>query len=259
MSLLTKKKPTRRPSRARAAEQATAPVRQTPRSGPTQAELRGRRRGALRVAYAGEFVLSEEIAAICGPPAARIAGLSDVHDERGLGMMFSATVSDLLDAVHGELITGVVGWLAELDARERVQRDGAHLDTAERKQAVRHLMDIAPRPAEPIIEPADLVSGRWVDALIALAAPFDHRLADLLGRAHPPGHPELRGLDSRSDKLVELLREVDQAARQLELRIERAERSAVKLRAGCRPATPATRAEAARKALSNMGIEVPTP
>lgn len=68
----------------------------------------------------------------------------------------------------------------------------------------------------------------------------------------------LRGLDSRSDKLVQLLLEVDHAARQLEHRIDKAETAAAKHRT--RPQTArATRADTARDALRTMGIEVPAP
>ena len=258
MTVSMKRRPIRRPSKARAAE-AVAP--RTPLlSGRTQDELRDRRRGGLGVAYVGDFGLSTEVGSICRPLASRIAGLSDVHDERGLGVMFMPRIGELVDAIHGALIFGITGWFADIDARERVQRDGAHLDPASRAAAVKNLVTLAPRPREPVIEPADLVSGQWVQTLVDLAAPFDHRLADLLGRAHPPGDERLRGRVSRSDKLVELLREVDHAARQLDLRIDTAERGAATRRttaaaaAGAPPAA-VSRADAARNALRDMGIE----
>lgn len=254
MSLLTKKKPTRRPSKARTAE-TVAPA--TP-PGRSQDELRARRRGGLPVAYGGDFGLSAEISAICTPLASRISPLADVHDERGLEMMFSTRIGDLVEAIHGVLIFGIVGWFAEIDARARIQRDGAHLDPASREAAVKSLVTLAPRPPEPTICAADIVSGRWVRVLIDLAAPYDSRLCDLMSRAYPPGDPRLRGLDSRSDKLIQLLLEVDHSARQLEHRIDKAETAAANHRT--RPPTArSTRANTARDALRTMGIEVPAP
>lgn len=212
----------------------------------SQTELRVRRRAGLSVVYTGEFDLTAEIADICGPLAARAARQSNPPH------MFGPRVADLIDAVHGELVSTIVGWLAEIDAAERVQREGAHLDSAGRKQAVRHLTDLAPRPPAPKVGADELASGSWATALVEMARPYSGPLADLLRRSRPPGDPNLRASASRSERLCDLLREVDTAARQLEIRIEKAEQAAH--RRG--PAAPLTPEQAKRAELRRLGIEV---
>ncbi|MGP4054142.1 hypothetical protein ACTWP6_04850 [Mycobacterium sp. 4D054] len=211
----------------------------------TQAELRTRRRTGLSVVYTGKFDLAAEISDICQPLAARAACQSNPPH------MFAPLVRDLVDAVHGELISTIVGWLAEISATERVQREGAHLDSAGRKQAVRHLTDLAPRPLAPKVGTDELASGSWATALIELAQPHTGPLADLLARSRPPGDPNLRASASRSERLCDLLRHVDTAARQLEIRIDKAERAAQ--RRGPASLTPE---QAKRAELRKLGIEV---
>lgn len=217
----------------------------------TQEQLRQRRRAGLSAVYAGEFDLAAEIAAIVHPLAARIAHLSSVRDARSPSAMFSARVADLADAIHGELIGGAVGWLAELDAKQRTERMAA--DSARRAAAIRLLVDLAPRPPAPEVTPENLASGRWSNTLVEMAQPYTAPLADLLGRSYAPNHPALRGSMSRSERLCDLLREVDSAARQLELRIETAERA--KPPTSRTPHDQTRSADVARAELRKMGIE----
>lgn len=223
----------------------TAPSPTAP-ANVSQQVLRERRRAGLRVTYSGAFSLTEELAAIVQPLARRASRLPDPQ-------MFTGSIADLVDAVHGELVSAIVGWLEKIKARQHIERVAAGLDSASKTAAIQHLMDIAPRPGEPSIGPEDISSGRWADALVELAQPYTAPLADLLARSLPPGAPELRGAVSRSERLCDLLREVDTAARQLEIRIEKAEQASQR-----RPPRQ-TRAEAARTALHKMGIEVPAP
>ena len=212
----------------------------------SQAELRARRRAGLSAVYAGQFDITAEIRDVCEPLANRAARQSNPPH------MFAPLVRDLVDAVHGELVSTVVGWFAEIDATQRVQRDGAHLDSASRKQAVRHLTDLAPRPAAPWVDADELATGSWATTLVEMARPYSVPLAELLARSWPPGDPNLRASASRSERLCDLLRDVDTAARQLEIRIEKAEQAAH--RPG--PAASLTPEQAKRAELRKLGIEV---
>ncbi|MGV0645063.1 hypothetical protein ABQE44_16870 [Mycolicibacterium sp. XJ2546] len=212
----------------------------------SQKELRERRRSGLRVTYSGGFDLAAEIADICGPLARRASRLPNPQ-------VCAGRIGDLVDAVHGELLSAVVGWLEKIKADEHLEQVAADLDSASKTAAVQHLMDIAPRPEEPAIGPDAVCSGRWAADLIEIAQPYTAPLADLLARALPPDAVELRGVVSRSERLCDLLREVDTAARQLEIRIEKAQQATQR-----RPPRQ-TRADAAREALHKMGIEVPAP
>jgi hypothetical protein len=210
----------------------------------TQDELRQRRRGGLPVVYDGEFSLTDEISSICCPLGERAA-------RQGItASQFSARVDRLADAVH-ELVSAVVGWLAENEGRRLHAQRLAALDSADRARAVRRLVDLAPRPPLPVVGPGEIASGRWATALVEIAEPYTDALAQLLARSYPPGDPLLRRLDSRSEKLVDLLREVDSAARQAEIDLDKAEAAAARRRP-----TPRNRAESARDELRALGIEV---
>jgi hypothetical protein len=211
----------------------------------SQEELRERRRAGLTTVYGGGFSLADEVAAVVRPLAYRTSRLPSPR-------VCAARVDDLADATH-ELVSTVIGWLAEVDARART----AHLanDTGRRTAAIRLMVDLAQRPDAPEIGPDQLVSGSWAASLIEMTQPHSAALADLLDRARPPGDPQLRGVASRSERLCDLLGEsVDYAARELSARIERAEGAATKrLRT---PNDPNGRAEAARAQLRELGIEV---
>ncbi len=249
MSLRTERRPILQPSKARAAENAATKTATTPPL--SQAELRARRRAGLPVVYTGDFELAAEVADICLPLARRAARCRGVH------MVYPSLVRDLVDAVHGELVTAIVGWLAEIDAGNRMARERPDLDSASRREAVRHLVDLAPRPAVPHVSPDEIKTKTWATDLVEMSRPYSAPLADLLARARRPGDPDLRGAVSRSERLCDLLREVDTAARQLEIRIEKAERQQQAASQRRHPAsqTRADRREVARKALRDMGIE----
>lgn len=209
----------------------------------TQDELRARRRAKLSAVYTREFDLTAEIRDICEPLARRAAQQSNPAH------MFGPRIRDLVDAVHGELVSTLVGWFAEADAQQRTE----HLarDTGKRTAAIRLLVDLAPRPRAPHIGDDELASGDWATALVELARPYSEPLSDLLARSRPPGDPNLRGVASRSERLCDLLREVDSAARQLEIRIEKAEQAAHR-----RTFAALTPDEAKRAELRRLGIEV---
>ena len=239
-------------------------IRRRPAADPptplhTQEQLRARRRAGLSVVYDGTFSLAEEVAAICLPLARRSTRID--HDPgdltRGPAKMFRLHVDALVDAVHGELIAGgVVTWLAEQDALEHLRRTAPHLDSATRKRAVCALVDLRPRPPEPDTTPESVASGRWATELVDIATPHSDPLADLLTRSLRPGDPTLRALTSRSERLCDLLREVDTAAVDFDRRIERAENNTAQRRLMAQT-TSQRRSDAARAELSTLGVPLP--
>ncbi|WP_067789029.1 hypothetical protein [Mycobacterium sp. 852014-52450_SCH5900713] len=208
-----------------------------------QIEQRRRRRASMPLAYDGDFDLAAEVAAIADPLAARVADAAQP-------LAFRPPVIELADAVH-ELVSAVVGWLAETDALAKTK----HLagEPSSRRKAVRTLCDLAQRPALPEITDDALTSGTWAAALVSMAAPSTEPLAELLSRAWPPDHEALRGLPSRSERLNELLRNtIDRAALALERRLDWVESA---------PPAPArltetARTEQARAELAAMGVEL---
>lgn len=235
------------------------PAARTAEAEYSQEQLRTRRRTGLSVVYDGTFSLAEEISAIALPLAERSTRLE--HDPgdltRGPAKMFRLHVDALVDAVHGELIAGgVVAWLAEADALAHLQRTAPRLESAARRQAVRSLVDLAPRPAQPDIAPESITSGRWATELVEIARTYSDPLADLLARSRRPHDPTLRGRVSRSEQLNDLLREVDTAAVGFARRIERAESNTAQRRLMAQT-TGQRRADAARAELSRLGVPIP--
>ena len=206
--------------------------------------MRERRRGGLPVAYAGEFSLTEEVVSIVDQLARRA---SQLPNPQGI----NRRVTELVDAVH-ELVSTVVGWLAKDEGCRAHEQRLAALESVDRARAVRLLVDLAPRPPLPVIGPAEITSGRWATALVEIIEPYDHPLAALLARSHAPGDPLLRCRTSRSEMLTDLLREVDSAARQAEIVVDKAEAAA----ANSKLNRQRDRTEAAREELRALGIEV---
>ena len=195
-----------------------------------------RRRQRLSVIYDGRFSLADEIAAISGPLAGRVAALSSPLVLRGPVAEFVAQV--------GVCVSTVAGWLAEVDARERT----THLSGGQREDAVRKLVGLATVPQMPEVTDSGLVSGAWVADLVAVALPVGVDLAALLERSHRPNADALRGAVSRSERLEELLREtLDSAAAGLSKKVGWAESQPVS-----RGAEADVRAE-----LEAMGVRVP--
>ncbi len=179
-----------------------------------QDEQRHRRRSRLPVAYDGRFSLADEVAAITGPLARRVA-------DRPQPLAFRHYVGELADAVHEAASTAVV-WAAEESARKVTQ----HLagDPGKRSYAIRKIVDLAQRPTLPELTDNALNTGRWSAALVSMVEPTSAQLSDLLGRAFPPKDDRLRGQVSRSERVEELLREtVDRAALSLGRRLDWAE------------------------------------
>lgn len=164
----------------------------------TQDQLRQRRRQGFFVEYRADFDLAAEVGAIVAPLAAQVAVL-----KRPLAVRRRADL--VADAVH-EVLSAVVGMLAE----------SRHLDPAADARTRQAIRDLAQRPREPQISDDDLTSGRWATVLVDFVAPYRDDLAALLGRARQPGHPDLKGGLSVSERLEQALRNLDHEARYLE-------------------------------------------
>lgn len=207
-----------------------------------QTEQRRRRRAQIPLAYDGGFDLCAEVAAIVDRLAQRVAVAPQP-------LLFRSRVLELADATH-ELVSTVVGWLAEFDARAKT----AHLahDSGKRRYAMTTLIDLALRPALPEIADAALADGSWASRLIEMAAPSTEPLADLLSRSWPPNAEALRGRPSRSERLTERLRAVDRAALALKRRLDWAE----SLPPARLQPSEAGRTEQARAELAAMGVEL---
>ncbi|WP_374025608.1 hypothetical protein [Mycobacterium sp. HNNTM2301] len=208
-----------------------------------QTEQRRRRRASMPLAYDGAFDLAAEVAAIAEPLAARVAAGPQP-------LAFRPHVIELADATH-ELVSTVVGWLAETDALARTKHLAGEPGT--RRKAVRTLCDLAQRPTLPDMTDDVLASGSWAALLIEMAAPSAEPLAGLLARSWPPDHEALRGRPSRSERLNELLRNtIDRAALALERRLDWAQSAPT---APARP-TDTERTEQARAELAAMGVKL---
>lgn len=180
----------------------------------SQDEQRSRRRQHLVLAYDGRFDLAAEVAAITAPLARRVADRPDP-------LVFRRWVVELADAVH-EAASTVVSWGAEINARRVTE----HLagEPGKRTYAIRKIVDLAQRPALPDLTDTALTTGRWSAGLVTMVEPVSVQLSDLLARAFPPNDDRLRGTVSRSELVVELLREtIDRAAMSLTRRLDWAE------------------------------------
>ena len=203
----------------------------------SQAENRERRRQRLSVCLDGRFSLAEEVGAVCGPLAARVAALQPP--------VWRAGVLEVMGAVL-EVASTVVVWQAEVDGRRLTE----HLadNPGARTQAISRIKDLAQRPQMPVLTDEGLASGLWVADLVAAVEPASVTLAALLKNSYQPNAPELRGRDSRSQKTEVLLRDhLDAAASALSRRLAVAESS-----------RPAVSAEVdARAELAALGVVLP--
>lgn len=224
------------------ASQVQVHQRQRPPRRYSQAELRQRRRAGMTVGhYSRDWSLAREIADVVGPLARRIA----TADRPARFGHSQASVPWLAEAVH-ELVSTVVGWLAEADARRKTAHLAAEL--GKRRYAMQKLIDLAQRPALPEVTDAMLTDGSWASALTALADGIDAAFSDLLACAWPPGAAGLRGRDSRSEQLARLLgRTIDHAALELEHRLDRDEQADHRQ-------TTQTADERARAELAALGV-----
>ncbi|OLT32204.1 hypothetical protein BJF84_03580 [Rhodococcus sp. CUA-806] len=203
---------------------------------PTLDQLaqRLRRRRRLANVLGAEFSLTDEISAIVGPLAGRVAA-------DPIPRAYAENVDALADSVFGS-----VREIAELTGSGDDQRRTAHLSADDRRRAIA-LLRSRRSGSRPEITAADLESGSWAEALVELAAPVSEPLSDLLSRALPPERVDV----SASERVESALRAVDRAALSLERRLDR-RASDRAMFAADRPA-PAPSAEAELEA---MGVRL---
>ncbi|CAN3128599.1 hypothetical protein ACNUDN_11820 [Mycobacterium sp. smrl_JER01] len=161
---------------------------------PTDADqslLRERRRSYQPFVLGSTYVNHHEVRDVCTAVA---VGTSQLPRP----LVMCGDVADIADAVH-ELQVVTVGLIAT----------DRHLAVDQRARTVQAAADLAVRPALPDITDQMIVSGSWLDVLVAYVEPYSADLADLLGRALPPDAPELRGGPSVSERVVKALRELD--------------------------------------------------
>ena len=207
---------------------------------PDQAEQRQRRRRRLPVHYAGSFDLAAEVEQLVGPVAARLSA-----EPRSAA--FLPEVEDVAAAVHS-VVLEAVRLVAEVDHSRRT----LHIESFESRSRAIALLDQArPRPACPEIAADSLSTGTWVDSLIDHARAVSGALAELLAVARPPGG--LRGRLSASERLEQVLRELDTAALALERRLDRV--AAGRARIVASSAAPGPAASVAAE-LAALGIEL---
>ncbi|WHU48664.1 hypothetical protein QNM97_06630 [Gordonia sp. L191] len=210
----------------------------------SQDELRARRRKSLPNVYRASFSLSGEVAALCDPLAHRISSGDSSTAQR-----MTPAVRELGAAV-GSVVAGIAKLIAQRDAAARTRG----LPVEQRGGAQHALVTLAGRPADPELTTTDVASGQWVGVLVEHARTYDERLSDLLGRAHPPSASALRGRPSISERVEDLVRELDGAASELSKRIDSGE----SLTAASARTLTSTRSDAeqrdARALLDGLGI-----
>lgn len=161
-----------------------------PRFSPTvfdQDTARTRRRKCLDHQYAGgNFVLSDEIRALCAPFAAEmtpmfagpLAGrvrMKWVHDVGMVGEVpFAPEVAEVAGAVHA-LVLDVARILGD-----------RKLGSSSAGRAAALAVVSGPALGPPTVKDEDLKSGAWVDVLAGHGAPLDVELAAQLGRVALP-------------------------------------------------------------------------
>jgi hypothetical protein len=209
----------------------------------TPEQRRIARRDHKTIVYDETFVLSTELRELAKPWAQRIA------DQPRPGRL-SWSVSSYVESLHTAVST-IVSWIAEREGREKTR----HLEPSERRFAVQSYVDLARRPPLPDITAEALIAGTWPRLISKMTKPVDEGLAHLLAISHPPGAFALRGKQSRSELLADLLREhVDIAGQRLDRAVDNAIR-ADKRGSYVRPNQPKSSDEL-RAELAAMGVEL---
>ncbi|MDP0399210.1 MULTISPECIES: hypothetical protein [Tsukamurella] len=199
------------------------------------AQQRDRRRNHLPLVLGQDFDLGAEVLAVTGPVAERLS-----REPHPSGRTALASVAAISEAVANLCI--VAGELVAVDRARGV--DGAE----QKVRAANALKAVTHRAALPF-GADELASGAWAATLADFARPLSGPLAAVLGRAarDRTRHP------GESDRMLDALRELDRAVRDLDRKIEQT--------AAYRAALPTPRAAAVRDlssaiaALEDSGVE----
>lgn len=200
-----------------------------------QATKRERRRRWLSVTLDGEFRLDDEVAAICGPVAGRIANQANAHGY----VRYVEAVAEQVGALCGTA-TGLTA-----DAKLR------GLDGADRTRA-RDALRTVTRASVPPVTADMLADGSWIEPLVALARRDTDALARLLGHQKR----DMRGGESASDTLIAALRGLDRAVLDTHRRIDSAEFWRQQRTTATTPRV--ADAQMARDVLTELGIDETT-
>lgn len=133
--------------------------------------------------------MATEVRELCSPLG---IALSQLKESRAAQRGVEAVLDGVVEVVH--VASGLLSESLAVDGQNR-----------------RLAADLAARPRVPEITDAMLVSGLWVNALVAYAEQVSDPLSELLGRAHPPGADALRGAPSASERVERVLRGLDHA------------------------------------------------
>lgn len=200
-------------------------------------QLRDWRRKRFVVHLTCTFSLATEVGDQSRPLAVAI---SELKEPRAARRGVDEVVEAVVEVVH--LASGLLS--------ESLAADG---------QTRRLASDLAARPKVPEITGAMLVSGTWVNVLVAYAEQVDGPLSELLGRAHPPGSDALRGNPSASERVERSLRGLDGAVLSLErwipkIAARQALPTAAEHNAAQRERMDAERAERIRRRQAQVGV-----
>lgn len=168
----------------------------------TAQEQRDRRRSHLPLTLGADFELGAEVLAVTGPVAARLA--SEPHPS---GRTALASVAEIARAV-GDLVSSA----ADIVADHRSRGVGDH---EQRAVARRALHDLTTRPV-PAFVAEHLAEGSWAEALAEHARPVSAALGEALGWAAA----DRTRYPIESDRVLDALRALDRAARDLDRKIE---------------------------------------
>lgn len=181
------------------------PRRELPTPKPkryTAQEQRDRRRSHLPLTLGADFELGAEVLAVTGPVAARLA-----EEPHPSGRTALASVAAISEAVADLCI--VAGELVAVDRARGV-------DGAEQKVRAANALKAVTHRAALQFGADELASGTWADTLADFARPLSGPLAAVLGRA---ARDRTRHA-AESDRVVDALRALDRAARDLDRKIE---------------------------------------
>ncbi|MBS4103893.1 hypothetical protein [Tsukamurella paurometabola] len=168
----------------------------------TAQEQRDRRRSHLPLTLGADFELGAEVLAVTGPVAARLA-----EEPHPSGRTALASVAAISEAVADLCV--VAGDLVAVDRARGVRGAEQKVRAANALKAVTHRAALQ-------FGADELASGTWADTLADFARPLSVPLAEVLGRVAADKSRQ----PVESDRVIEALRALDRAARDLDRKIE---------------------------------------
>lgn len=165
-------------------------------------QQRDRRRNHLPLVLGADFDLGAEVLAVTGPVAARLA-----EEPHPSGRTALASVAAISEAVAD--LAAVAGDLVAVDRARGV-------DGAEQKVRAANALKVVTHRAALQFGADELASGDWAETLAGFARSLSGPLAAVLGRAAKDRARQ----PVESDRVIEALRALDRAVRDLDRKIE---------------------------------------